>query len=317
MEKLVVSSSPHVHTHENVSRIMGDVIISLIPACIAGVLFFGIRSAVVILTAVAACMASEWIYEKIIKKETTLSDLSAAVTGILLGMNMPPSIPLWMVAVGGAFAIVVVKQLYGGLGKNFLNPALAGRCFMVIAWAGAMTTFSPAAFSGADAVSSATPLALMKHGGEGYMPTLLQAFLGVKGGCIGETSGLCLLLGFIYLLIRRVVDLKIPLSYIISFALLTFLFGKRGDISYTLMQVLSGGLLLGAFFMATDYVTTPTTQLGQIIFGIGCGVLTFVIRKFGGYPEGTSFAILLMNIATPLIETATRPKPFGWKGGAK
>ncbi len=317
MEKLVVSSSPHIHTHENVSGIMGDVIISLLPACIAGVLFFGIRSAVVILTAVAACMASEWIYEKITKKETTLSDLSAAVTGIILGLNMPPAIPLWMVAVGGAFAIVVVKQLYGGLGKNFLNPALAGRCFMVIAWAGAMTTFSPAAFSGADAVSSATPLAIMKYGAEGYMPTLLQAFLGAKGGCIGETSGLCLLLGFIYLVVRRVVDLKIPLAYILSFALLTFIFGKRGDIYYTLMQVMTGGLLLGAFFMATDYVTTPTTSLGQIIFGIGCGVLTFVIRKFGGYPEGASFAILLMNVATPLIETATRPKPFGRKGGAK
>ena len=317
IEKLVVSSSPHIHTHENVSGIMRDVIISLIPACLAGVLFFGIRSAVVILTAVAACMISEWAYQKITKQETTVSDLSAAVTGVLLGMNMPPSIPLWMVVIGSAFSIVIVKQLYGGLGKNFLNPALAGRCFMVIAWASAMTTFSPALFSGADAVSSATPLALMKHGGEGYMPTLMQAFLGVKGGCIGETSGLCLALGFVYLLIRRVVDIKIPLCYILSFVVLTLLFGKRGDFEYALMQVLTGGLLLGAFFMATDYVTTPTTFMGQIIFGIGCGVLTFLIRRFGGYPEGVSFSILLMNIATPLIETATRPKTFGRGGVAK
>ena len=313
-----MSSSPHVHTNETVSRIMLDVIIALMPACIAGVLFFGFRSAVVILTSVAACMAAEWIFEKITKKETTLSDLSAAVTGVILGMNMPVGIPLWMVVVGSAFAIVVVKQLYGGLGKNFLNPALAGRCFMVIAWAGAMTTFAPAAFTGVDAVSSATPLAIMKSGAEGDMPSLLQAFLGAKSGCIGETSALCLIVGFIYLLIRRVVTVRIPAAFILSFVVLTYLFGAPGEMSqwyYTLMQVLTGGLVFGAFFMATDYVTTPTTPLGQIVFGIGCGVLTFVIRKFGGYPEGVSFAILLMNVASPLIETATKPRVFGTKGG--
>lgn len=318
MEKLIVSSSPHIHTNETVAGIMRDVIIALLPASIAGILFFGFRSAVVILTAVAACMVSEWAFEKLTNKPITTGDLSAAVTGMILGMNMPVGIPLWMVVIGSVFAIVVVKQLYGGLGKNFLNPALAARCFMVIAWAGAMTTYVPAAFSGVDAVTSATPLEVMKNGAEGYMPSLLGAFLGVKGGCIGETSGLCLLLGFIYLLIRRVIDCKIPLCFILTFAVLTFFFGKNGDMQqwyYTLMQVLTGGLLFGAFFMATDYVTTPTTPAGQIVFGIGCGILTFVIRKFGGYPEGVSFAILLMNVATPLIENATKPRVFGVEGG--
>ena len=318
MERLVVSSSPHVHTNETVSGIMRDVIIALIPACIAGVLFFGFRSAVVVLTAVIACMASAWAFEKLTNKPITTGDLSAVVTGMILGMNMPVGIPLWMVIIGSVFAIVVVKQLYGGLGKNFLNPALAGRCFMVIAWAGAMTTYVPAAFSGVDAVSCATPLEVMKSGAEGYMPSLLGAFLGVKGGCIGETSGLCLIIGFIYLLVRRVVDLKIPVCFILSFALLTYVFADGGNMQqweYTLMQMLTGGLLFGAFFMATDYVTTPTTPLGQVIFGIGCGVLTFVIRNYGGYPEGVSFAILLMNVASPLIENATKPRVFGVEGG--
>ncbi|MBP3360808.1 MAG: RnfABCDGE type electron transport complex subunit D [Clostridia bacterium] len=318
MEKLIVSSSPHIHTDNTVSKVMGDVLIALVPACIAGVLFFGFRSAVVILTAVAACIIFEWLFQKATHRETTVSDLSAAVTGVLLGLNLPVSIPLWMVLVGSAFAIIIVKQLYGGLGKNFLNPALAGRCFMLIAWAGAMTAFTPAAFSGVDAVTSATPLAIMKNGAEGVMPSLMMAFLGAKGGSIGETSGLCLLIGFIYLLVRRVIDCRISLTYILSFAILTFLFGNNGNMSklyYTAMQVLTGGLLLGAFFMATDYVTTPTTPKGHIIFGLGCGILTFLIRRFGGYPEGVSFSILLMNVASPLIETATMPKVFGTEGG--
>ncbi len=318
MEKLIVSSSPHVHTNDTVSSIMRDVIIALFPACIAGVLFFGFRSIVVILTAVAACMMSEWAFQKLTRKQTTITDLSAAVTGMILGMNMPVGIPLWMVVIGSAFSIIIVKQLYGGLGKNFLNPALAGRCFMVIAWAGAMTSYTPALFSPVDAISSATPLEVMKTGVDGYMPSLLNAFLGVKAGCIGETSGLCLLLGFVYLLVRRVIDYKIPVYYIASFVILTYLFGNSRGMDqwyYTALQVMTGGLLFGAIFMATDYVTTPTTSLGQIIFGVGCGGLTFVIRSFGGYPEGVSFAILLMNVATPLIENITKPRVFGTKGG--
>ena len=223
-----------------------------------------------------------------------------------------------MVVIGSVFAIIVVKQLYGGLGKNFLNPALAGRCFMLIAWAGTLTTFAPAAFVSPDAVSGATPLAVMKGSAEGTLPSLLGAFLGAQSGCIGETSSLALILGFLYLLWKRVINCRIPAAYLISFAALTFLFGKNGEMNagyYTAMQLCSGGILLGAFFMATDYVTTPTTKLGHIIFGIGCGVLTFVIRQFGGYPEGTSFAILLMNVASPLIERATVPKSFGYEGG--
>ena len=215
---------------------------------------------------------------------------------------------------GGAFAIVIVKQLYGGLGKNFMNPALAARCFMLVAWAGAMTTFTEP-FS-PDAISSATPLATLNKLGEGGMPvTLLDAFLGNKSGSIGETSALALIIGFLYLLIKRVVDWKIPVSYIASFAVFMYFFGSgipcESQFDYTLMNLLTGGLLIGAFFMATDYVTTPNTGRGMIIFGIGCGFLTFAIRMFGGYPEGVSFAIILMNVATPLIERFTIPKSFG------
>ena len=315
--RLVVSSSPHIHTNESVRRIMLDVLIALFPACVSSVLFFGFRSVVIILSAVCACMLSEFVYEKAVKRETTVSDLSAAVTGVLLGLNMPPTIPIWMLVIGSMFSIIIVKQLYGGLGKNFLNPALAGRCFMLIAWAGAMTNFSAPAF--VDAATSATPLAVMKNGADGNMPTVVSAFLGAKGGSIGETSGLCLLIGFVYLLIRRVVTCRIPLTYIITFAVLTFFFGDNTTgmsmAVFTLMQILTGGLLLGAFFMATDYVTTPTTPRGQYIFALGCGILTFVIRRFGGYPEGVSFSILLMNVASPLIETLTVPKPFGADGG--
>ena len=315
--RLVVSSSPHIHTNESVRRIMLDILIALFPACVSSVLFFGFRSVVIILSAVCACMLSEFVYEKAVKRETTVSDLSAAVTGVLLGLNMPPTIPIWMLVSGSMFSIIIVKQLYGGLGKNFLNPALAGRCFMLIAWAGAMTNFSAPAF--VDAATSATPLAVMKNGADGNMPTVISAFLGAKGGSIGETSGLCLLIGFVYLLIRRVVTCRIPLTYIITFAVLTFFFGDNTTgmsmVVFTLMQILTGGLLLGAFFMATDYVTTPTTPRGQYIFALGCGILTFVIRRFGGYPEGVSFSILLMNVASPLIETLTVPKPFGAEGG--
>ncbi len=315
--RLVVSSSPHIHTNESVRRIMLDVLIALFPACVSSVLFFGFRSVVIILSAVCACMLSEFVYEKAVKRETTVSDLSAAVTGVLLGLNMPPTIPIWMLVIGSMFSIIIVKQLYGGLGKNFLNPALAGRCFMLIAWSGAMTNFSAPAF--VDAATSATPLAVMKNGADGNMPTVISAFLGAKGGSIGETSGLCLLIGFVYLIIRRVVTCRIPLTYIITFAVLTFFFGDNTTgmsmVVFTLMQILTGGLLLGAFFMATDYVTTPTTPRGQYIFALGCGILTFVIRRFGGYPEGVSFSILLMNVASPLIETLTVPKPFGAEGG--
>ena len=312
--KFTVSSSPHIHAEDSISSIMLDVIIALIPASICGIYFFGINAALVILTSVAACVLAEYAYEKLMKKPVTLRDCSAIVTGLLLGLNLPPTIPLWMVAAGGFFAIVIVKQLYGGLGKNFMNPALAARCFMLIAWSEAMTSFiEPNA--AADVVSSATPLAILKGTAEGSLPTLMQTFLGHTAGSIGETSTAMLLVGFLYLIIRRVISIRIPLTYIISFGILTFLFGNNqtnaDQLTFTLLHIMSGGLMLGAIFMATDYVTTPTTSLGQIIFGLGCGILTFVIRRFGGYPEGVSFAIILMNLVTPLIDGAIIPRRFG------
>lgn len=312
--QLTMSSSPHVHTRESISSIMLDVLIALMPAVLAGIFFFGYRASLVLLTAVAACLLSEYAYEKIMKKPVTVRDLSAVVTGVLLGLNMPPSVPLWMVVAGSAFAMILVKQLYGGLGKNFMNPALAARCFMLIAWPSAMTTFHEAKGS-LDAVSSATPLAVLKGISEGALPSLSDSLIGRTAGCIGETSAVLLLLGFLYLLLRKVVRIRIPAAMLGSFAVLTYFFGNNtteySQSVFTLMHLLNGGLLLGAFFMATDYVTTPTTRGGQIVFGLGCGILTFVIRRFGGYPEGTSFAILLMNVAAPLIESAFIPKTFG------
>ncbi len=320
MDNMIMSSSPHIHTSDTIRSIMLDVIIALLPTAIVGVYFFGLSAVWVLLTAVISAVAAEWIFEKITKRQSTVHDLSAAVTGLLLALNMPPSVPLWMVAVGAGFAIIIVKQLFGGLGKNFVNPALAARCFMLIAWTGAMTTFSypmnDAALSAADAVSAATPLAIMKDGINMDLPSILDCFIGRQAGTIGEVSAAALILGFVYLLIKRVVSIKIPAAYILSFAVLTFLFGKDAfEVEYLVYQILCGGLLLGAFFMATDYTTTPTTNDGMLLFGIGCGVLTFLIRRFGGYPEGVSFSILLMNLVSPLLERYTVPKSFGNKGG--
>lgn len=310
----IMSSSPHLHTNSTITKIMADVIIALLPAAVAGIIIFGWHAALIIAAAVGAAVVSEWVFNKITKKRNTICDLSAVVTGLLIALNMPPQIPVWMVIVGAAFAIIIVKQMFGGLGKNFVNPALAARCFMLIAWTGAMTTFKAPLV---DAVASATPLAVMKDGLDYDIPSLLNCFIGLKAGTIGEVSGIALIIGFCYLVIKKVVGFKIPAAYIISFAVLTFFFGKNAmSVEYTLYQILTGGLLLGAFFMATDYTTTPTTSKGMVIFGIGCGVLTFLIRQFGGYPEGVSFSILLMNLAAPLIERFTVPKSFGNIGGA-
>lgn len=312
---LIMSSSPHIHTNVTTRKIMLDVIIALMPAAIAGGFLFGVYATIVEAVAVVSAVLAEWIFEKILKKKNTTGDLSAVVTGLLIGLNMPPQIPIYMVVIGSAFAIIIVKQMFGGLGKNFVNPALAARCFMLIAWTGAMTRFQTPF---ADAVSSATPLAIMKDGVAGVMPSLTECLIGFKAGTIGEVSGIALIIGFVYLLIKKVVSVKIPAAYILSFAVLTFLFGKNAlDVNYLAYQLLTGGLLLGAFFMATDYTTTPTTSKGMIIFGIGCGALTFAIRRFGGYPEGVSFSILLMNLASPLIERFTIPKSFGNIGGAR
>ena len=312
--KFVVSMSPHIHEKEGISGIMLDVIIALIPASLAGVYYFGYRAALVILTAVASCVLFEYLYTRAMKKKNSVKDLSAIVTGILIGLNMPSTIPLWMVVVGSGFAIILVKQLFGGIGKNFMNPALAARCFMLIAWAGAMTKFA-VPFEGADAISSATPLAVMKGVSEGTVPALRDAFWGAIPGSIGETSVFAILIGFVYLLARRVISWKIPVTYVLVFGILTYFFGNNvssmGRLEFTLMQICTGGLALGAVFMATDYTTTPTTPAGIYIFAIGCGVITFVLRRFGGYPEGVSFSILLMNILVPQIDKFTVPKKFG------
>ncbi len=312
--KLIMSSSPHIHTSTTTTRIMLDVIIALLPPTAVGVYFFGVRAAALVAVAVLSAVLAEWIFEKITKKKNTVGDLSAVVTGLLLALNVSPLMPFWMVVIGSGFAIIIVKQMFGGLGKNFVNPALGARCFMLIAWTGAMTTFKEPL---CDAVSSATPLAVMKDAIAAPMPTMLDCFIGNMPGTIGEVSAIALIIGFIYLLIRGVVSVKIPAMYILTFAVLTFFFGKQQmDITYLLYQLLTGGLLLGAFFMATDYATTPTTSLGMLIFGAGCGVLTFLIRRFGGYPEGVSFSILLMNLVSPLLERYTVPKSFGNRGGA-
>ena len=310
MNKLIVSSSPHIHERETISSIMSDVIIALVPAALMGVYTFGYRAAVVILTAVAACVATEFFYEKLTKRRITIGDMSAVVTGLLLGLNLPVTIPLYMTVIGSVFAIAVVKQLYGGLGKNFMNPALAARCFMLIAWAGAMTSFTnPGAGYGADAISQATPLAILKGTSEGALPSLRDAFFGLKAGTIGETSGVMLLLGGAYLLIRGVITWHTPVSFIGTVFVLSLILGQDAA-----RQILSGGLLLGAFFMATDYVTAPQTPWGRALFGIGAGLLTCLIRFYGSYAEGVSFAILFMNILTPYLSKWTASKPFG---GAK
>lgn len=311
--KLIVSSSPHIHAKESVSGIMSDVIIALLPAAFMGVYYFGISAMMVILTAIASCMLFEYFYEKAMKKRVTVGDMSAVVTGLLIGLNMPPAIPLWMVVVGSGFAIIIVKQLYGGLGKNFLNPALAARCFMLVAWADVMSSGFREPM--VNAISGATPLAILNGTSGGAVPKVIETFLGTTAGSIGETSALALLIGGVYLLVRRVISFRIPVIFVGVFVVLTALFGKNPlgleTLDYTLLHMFSGGLMLAAIFMATDYTTTPTTKKGQIIFAFGCGLMTFLVRNFGGYPEGASFAILIMNILTPLIDRFTMPKKFG------
>lgn len=334
-EKFIVSASPHIASKNTLQGAMLDVIIALIPALLAGWHFFGLRVLVLATVCICTSVVAEFIYQWLnigfqIKNDsrialsaalrqssnrTSIGDLSAVVTGLLLAMNLPVTMPLWMAMVGCVFAIVVAKQLFGGLGCNFVNPALSARAFMLAAWPAFMTSFISPVNSFAkyivDVQSSATPLSLLKETGEAGV-TLADAFLGNVGGCVGEVSTIAILIGAAYLLIRRVIDLRIPLSYLLTFAVFTFLFGTYPfDLHFVLISLCSGGIMLGAWFMATDYVTTPVTGAGQIVFGIGCGLLTFVIRRFGGYPEGTSYAILLMNIAAPLIDKLVRPRVFG------
>ena len=321
--ELTISSSPHMHSPVTTQTIMRDVLIALAPALIGSVYFFGSRALLVTVVSVAACVFFEWLWCRLRKTANKIHDLSAVVTGVLLAFVCPPTIPYWMIIMGDLFAIVLVKMLFGGIGKNFVNPALAGRAFM-FSWPVAMSTWIKVGFEnaaplmgGADIATAATPLSYM-HQGQLPDVSVLDAFLGNVGGCIGETSALLLLIGFAYLLIRKVLTVRIPLAYIGTVALLAFLFPQGHDRwQWMAMQVLGGGLMLGAIFMATDYVTSPVTKLGQVVYAVGCGVLTVVIRYFGGYSEGVSYAILIMNCCVVLLDRIGRPTKFGApkKGG--
>lgn len=294
----IVAASPHVTTKNSTAVIMRDVLIALLPAVIAGCVVFGLRALLVVAVTTAACVFFEWGFEKLCHTPSTISDLSAAVTGVLLAMNLPVSIPLWQAVFGALVAIVAVKGLFGGIGKNFANPAITARIVMFLAFSKSMT-----AWVFPDAVSSATPLAMMANGESVDYLTLL---LGNHGGCLGETSALALLIGFAYLLIRGVISWHTPVCFVGTVFVMSLILGQDA-----VGQILSGGLMLGAIFMATDYSTTPSTNLGRVLFGIGAGLLTVLIRFYGAYAEGVSFAILFMNILTPYLSKWTETKPFG------
>jgi len=325
--KLNVSASPHIRGKDTTATIMRDVMIALAPAALFGVYQFGLRALVVLVLSVTSCVLSEYIYKKLMKIQSNGYECSAMVTGLLLGMNLSANVPFWIPILGGVFAIVVVKMLFGGLGQNFMNPALAARCFLLISAGRVMTDFAVAkveagnaaqmVFSGAaglDGLSSATPLAAIKAG---ESASLFDMFFGFTGGTIGETSAFLILIGGIYLLARRIISIRIPAAYILSFVVFMGLCGGHGfDPEYLAMQVCGGGLMLGAFFMATDYVTSPITKGGQVVFAILLGVLTGIFRIFGNNAEGVSYAIIIANLLVPLIEKMTMPRPFG-KGGRK
>lgn len=303
---LNVSSNPHIRSGVSTSNIMLMVIISLLPAAGFGIFNFGIGALIIILSTVASCVVTEYVFELITKKKSTIDDFSAIVTGLLLALNLPPSAPWWIGVVGGVFAILVVKMLFGGLGQNFMNPALGARCFLLISFTSIMTNFDCDAFSGA------TPLAVIKDGGE---VNLMDLVTGRTGGCIGETSVIALIIGACLLLILGIIDLRIPGMYILSFVVFIWIFGGHGfDVVYFLAEICSGGLILGAFFMATDYVTRPITKKGQYIYGILLGLLTGLFRVFGPSAEGVSYAIIIGNLLVPLIEKFTKPKAFGFGG---
>ena len=298
MSQLTVSLSPHVRSGATTRRIMLDVCLALLPAVIFAVYWFGFGVLLTVLLSVASAILSEFLMEKALRRPVTIDDGSAAVTGLLLALTLPAGTPWYVPVLGSAFAICIAKQVFGGLGDNFVNPALAGRAFLLASFPAAMTTYPLVA----DAVTSATPLSSEFAGSVDY----LQAFIGRIGGCIGEVSTLALLIGAAYLLIRRVIDWRIPLSYLGTMALLTVIGGGN-----VLDSVLLGGTVLGAFFMATDYVTSPVTSWGRVIYGVGIGIINYTIRRWGAYPEGTTYAILLMNIAAPLIARFTRPRKYG------
>ena len=323
-QMLHVSSNPHVRDKMTTSKIMQLVVLALLPTTLFGIYNFGLRALLVVVITVASSVFFEWIYDKLMHKKNTITDFSAVVTGLLLALNMPASIPLWMPVLGSAFAIIVVKQLFGGLGQNFMNPALAARCFLMISFAGKMTDFAVDKLSGyhcIDTVTGATALAELKNSGfTADSISVKNLFIGNIHGTIGETSAIAILIGAVILLAFKVIDLKIPLTYIGSFAVFVILYmlgtGKGFDVNYLFSHLFGGGLMLGAWFMATDYVTTPITPKGQLLYGCCLGVVTAIFRLFGGSAEGVSYAIIFCNLLVPLIEKVTKPVAFG-KGGKK
>lgn len=314
--KLVVSASPHDRTPRTVKGIMLDVIIAMVPALIASVIFFGPRALLVECVSVASCVIFEAFSRIVMKRNQSIGDLSAVITGLLLAFNLPVSIPLWMVVIGAAVSIVVVKQFFGGIGQNFVNPALAGRIVLLNSFSVAMTNWTqPLSWmNNSDAVTSASPLAtinaMVSGGAAPQDVNLTEMLLGWRAGCLGETCAIAIILGGIYLVVRKVISPAIPLSFVGTVAVIMLIAGK-GDFTFVAYELLGGGLLLGAVFMATDYTTSPITFKGKIIFGIGCGLITSLIRLFGNLPEGVSYSIIIMNILVPLIEKVTLPKPFG------
>lgn len=311
-QKLTITSSPHLRGPKTVRGLMLDVILALVPASAAAVWLFGVRSLTVIVVSVATAVVSEWAFQKATKRDVTVGDLSAVITGLLLALTLPPGVPLYVPVLGSAFAIVIAKQIFGGLGTNFVNPALAGRAFVLAAWPGHVLRDWVAPLS-YDATTSATPLAISKGLGTGEVPGIMDLLTGVRLGSIGETCILALLIGAAYLLIKGVIDWTIPAGFLGTLALGTWIFGKSGAYFQgdPVTALLLGGAVLGAFFMATDYVTSPVSPLGRLVFGIGAGVILMVIRLYGGLPEGVTYAILIMNGFAPLIGRATIPKRFG------
>ncbi|MBR3421866.1 MAG: RnfABCDGE type electron transport complex subunit D [Ruminococcus sp.] len=318
MNRLIVSPSPHDENYLKTSTIMLNVIIALMPALIVGIVYFGLHALLLTAVCVGSCVLFEFLARKLMKRENTIGDLSAVVTGVILAMNLPPELPPWIAVIGSFVAIVVVKQLFGGLGQNFANPAITARIVLMVSFPAAMTNWvAPFTHSSdeIDGLSSATPLVLEQLSGttdHHLVPSYLDLFLGKTGGCLGETCALALLIGGLYLAARKIINLAAPLSFIGSLFVLSWISG--GDPIY---QILAGGVFLGAFFMATDYATTPISTKGKIVFGLGCGIITFVIRRFGSFPEGVSFSILLMNVLTPYIEQLTRTKVLGAKEAEK
>ncbi|MGD9473926.1 MAG: RnfABCDGE type electron transport complex subunit D [Eubacteriaceae bacterium] len=304
--KLTVSSSPHIRANHSTASIMQNVIIALLPALAVAGYVFGVWALALVAICVISCVVTEAIIQKLLKKPVTINDWSAVVTGVLLGFNLPIGAPWWIAVIGSVFAIAIVKQCFGGLGQNFMNPALAARAFLLASWPTRMT--STAYIPVSDTVTTATPLALLKSGELASMPTTLDLFTGLNGvyGCIGEISALALILGGLYLIIRGIISWRIPVIYIATVVVIALVAGQD-----PLVHIFSGGLMLGAFFMATDYASSPVTAKGQIIYAIGCGLITMIIRLIGGYPEGVSYSILLMNLTAPLIERFTKDKVYG------